>query len=182
MGKAADVIRKARAEIGYREEREGGQAQGDRPAGWPPAGTRVPAPNDAPSCFATDPRSPFGVFRPRIGVMFRYLGKDRRDTPQPEGESVRARLAASAAAAASLLMLLGAGAPAAMADNGPLVKSNTQSGVSIGGLLDAGARQTVNGTDTKTSTDVDAAGVVSSDVDAGVALNLPSILLGAMAG
>ncbi|MGW0737090.1 hypothetical protein [Streptomyces sp. NPDC002851] len=76
---------------------------------------------------------------------------------------MRFRFAAGAAAAASLLVLFGA--PAAMADDDPLVKSDVNTGVSVGGLLDVGASSEANGTAADSNVKVDGPAGVSTSID-----------------
>ncbi|MEU9122926.1 hypothetical protein AB0C96_24200 [Streptomyces sp. NPDC048506] len=76
---------------------------------------------------------------------------------------MRVRYAAGIAAAASLFVLFGG--PAAVADPGsPLVQSKANTGISVGGLLDIGASNTVNGTSADSGVKVQGPAGISSNV------------------
>ncbi|MFE0173820.1 hypothetical protein ACFWZ2_16010 [Streptomyces sp. NPDC059002] len=89
---------------------------------------------------------------------------------------MRTRLMAGAAVAALTLTLCGA--TTAAADNGPLVHSRNQAGVSVGSILDIGAKSVTTTGANKTTTKVNSAGVnLDADLDVDVDL-VASILAG----
>ncbi|MFC7308547.1 hypothetical protein ACFQVC_30550 [Streptomyces monticola] len=81
---------------------------------------------------------------------------------------MRPRIAAAAGAVAAALILFGA--PAAAADDGPLVKSRNQAGINIGGLLDAGASSTSTTGGPEGPTKTNTAGI-NVDTEADVAVD-----------
>ncbi|WP_407285498.1 hypothetical protein [Streptomyces sp. BP-8] len=89
----------------------------------------------------------------------------------------RTRLAASTGALATVLVLFGG--PAAVADDGPLLKSKNQAGVSVGSLLDIGAKTVTTTGGSTTDTKINTAGV-NLDTDADVDLDLAASLLASL--
>ncbi|MFC7305600.1 hypothetical protein ACFQVC_15385 [Streptomyces monticola] len=70
------------------------------------------------------------------------------------------------------LLLVGGGASAAVADDGPMVQSESQVGVDVGALAEIGVNNEVNGTDSQSGVSVDGPAGISSDLSNQADVNL----------